>query len=380
VTSKRKKIRVAFSKNRQKRTRSQDLTRSAFQDMEAVEDLSTGERVSGKGDVTRRRTIIAAEGDDQGADSSAPHRIAVDETECLRGRTLFAVGANHCRVQTGDGREYDCAIRRVVRTLARDTRNAVVAGDEVLFRPTGDASGVIERVEPRHGVLSRGSDRREHVIAANIDQALIVVSAADPPLKPGVVDRFLVSAERGGVGGVVCINKVDLVDPVALQPIAGMYAQLGYDVVLTSIVSGAGLARVRQLLRGRQTVISGQSGVGKSSLLNAVQSDLGRLVGEVSGDSGKGRHTTRVAELLQLEFGGWVIDTPGVRQFELWDVLPEEVEGFFVEFRPFVAACRFPDCTHRHEASCGVLRAVADGCIARMRYDSYVRIVSGDDA
>ena len=380
MSSKRKKIRVAFSKNRQKRTRSQDLTRSAFHDMEAVEDLSTGERVSGKGDVTRRRTIIAAEGDEQDADTAAPHRIAVDEAACLRGRTLFAVGANNCRVRTQDGREYDCAIRRVVRTLARDTRNAVVAGDEVVFRPTGDASGVIERVEPRHGVLSRGSDRREHVIAANIDQALIVVSAADPPLKPGVVDRFLVSAERGGVGGVVCINKVDLVDVVALQPITGMYAQLGYDVVLTSVVSGAGLARVRQLLSGRQTVISGQSGVGKSSLLNAVQSDLGRRVGEVSGDSGKGRHTTRVAELLPLEFGGWVIDTPGVRQFELWDVLPEEVEGFFVEFRPFVAACRFPDCTHRHEASCGVQRAVADGCIARMRYDSYVRIVSGDDA
>ncbi len=378
MTSKRnKKIRVAFSKNRQKRARSQDLTRSAQRDMESVEDLSTTERVSGKGDVTRRRTIIASE-DDSAA--SGVHRIAVDEAACISGRVLFAVGANHCRVRTDDGREFECAIRRVVRTLARETRNAVVAGDQVLFQPTGETAGVIERVEPRHGVLSRGSDRREHVIAANIDQALVVVSAADPPLKPGVIDRFLVSAERGGVRGVVCINKVDLVDLTALQPIAGVYARMGYDVVLTSVVSGAGIARVRQLLRGRETVISGQSGVGKSSLLNEVQPELGRRVGEVSVDSGKGRHTTRVAELLPLDTGGWVIDTPGVRQFELWDVIPEEVEGFFREFRPFVALCRFPDCTHVHESGCGVQQAVNDGCIARMRYDSYVRIVSGDDA
>jgi ribosome biogenesis GTPase len=137
--------------------------------------------------------------------------------------------------------------------------------------------------------------------------------------------------------------------------------------------------RLRALLRGRETVVSGQSGVGKSSLLNAVQPGLGRRIGEVSGETGKGRHTTRVAELLPLSFGGWVIDTPGVRQFELWDVIPEEVEGYFREFRAFVASCRFPDCTHVHEAGCGVKRAVEDGCISRMRYDSYVRIVTGDD-
>lgn len=376
MTSKRKKkIRVAFSKNRQKRTRSEDLTRAALRDLESVEDLSANERVSGKGDLTRRRTIIAAE-----AGAEAPvHQRDVDESACLRGRILYAIGANHCRVRTEDGREFECAIRRVVRTLARDTRNAVVAGDEVLFLPTAAETGVIERIEPRRGVLSRGSDRREHVIASNIDQAVIVVSAADPPLKPGVVDRFLVSAERGGVGAVVCINKLDLADPAALQPISGVYAQLGYDVVLASARTGAGVARLRALIRHKTSVISGQSGVGKSSLLNVVEPGLGREVGEVSSDSRKGRHTTRVATMLPLSFGGWVIDTPGVRQFELWDVIPAEVEGYFREFRPFVAACRFPDCTHVHETGCAVRRAVDEGCIARIRYESYVRIVAGDD-
>jgi ribosome biogenesis GTPase len=278
-----------------------------------------------------------------------------------------------------DGREFECAVRRVVRTMARETRNAVVAGDEVLLLPTGAGTGVIERVEPRRGVLSRGSDRREHVIAANVDQALIVISAAEPPLKPGVIDRFLVSAERGGVAAIVCINKLDLADAVALQPISGIYGQLGYDVVLTSARTGAGLARLRALLRGRTTVVAGQSGVGKSSLLNAIQPGLARPVGAVSEESRKGRHTTRVAELLPLSVGGWIIDTPGVRQIELWDVIPAEVEGYYREFRPFVAACRFPDCTHLHEADCGVRQAVEDGCIARIRYESFVRIVTGDD-
>jgi ribosome biogenesis GTPase len=372
----KKKIRVAFAKNRKKRHRSQGLTRSAHRDLEALEDLATTERVSGKGDLTRRRTVIAARTDSpEGGDPL----IDVDLAACVAGRVLYAIGANRCHVRLDDGRLVDCVVRRLVRTIARDARNAVVAGDRVQVRLTDGGTGFVARVDPRRATLSRGHGGREHVIAANVDLAVIVVSSVDPPLKLGVVDRFIICAERGRIRPVICINKVDLADAVALQPIAGVYARIGYDVVLTSAPRGHGLARLSQLLRGRQAVFAGQSGVGKSSLLNALQPDLALRTGEVSGDSGKGRHTTRVAELISIGDDAWVIDTPGIRQLELWDVIPEEVEGYFREFRPFVPRCRFPDCTHTHEAHCGVVRAVDEGHISRLRYESYLRIVTGDE-
>lgn len=370
----KRKIRVAFTKNRKNRARAQELTRDVLRDEEQVEDASTSERISGKGALSRRRTIMAAETGDGGA-----ARIDVDSGACVPARVMYSIGANRCRVRNDAGEERECTVRRVVRTLESSARNAVVPGDHVLLRPLDELTGVIERVEPRHGVLSRHAGRKEHIIAANVDQAVIVVSAAQPQFKPGVVDRFIVSAERGGIRPVICINKVDLIDPVELQPAAGVYAQLGYDVVLVSALRGAGVERLRALLRGRQSVVSGQSGVGKSSLLNAVEPGLARHTSGVSTDTGKGRHTTRVAEMLPLSCGGWVIDTPGIRQLELWDVIPEEVEGYFREFRPFVARCKFPDCSHLHETGCAVRAAVEEGCISRMRYASFVRIVTGDD-
>ena len=154
---------------------------------------------------------------------------------------------------------------------------------------------------------------------------------------------------------------------------------MGYEVVLASASTGTGVRRIKALLQNKQTVLAGQSGVGKSSLLNALQPGLGLRVGTVSTDSGKGTHTTRSANLLQLEFGGWVVDTPGLRQFELWDVIPEEVEGFFVEFPPFVTRCQFPDCSHTHEEGCNVKRAVLSGLISSERYASYCRILTDRD-
>jgi ribosome biogenesis GTPase len=371
VSKQRRKVRVDFRKNRETRSRTQDFTQRSLDDLEAAADLDQGERLSGKGELTRRRTVIA---DERGA------QRVVDETVCLRGRVLQAIGSNRCIVQTDDGRHWNCTVRRVVRTLSRDVRNAVVAGDEVLFLPAGDGTGVIERVEPRRSVVSRGSARHEHVIVANVDRVVVVASAAEPGLKPALIDRFLVSAGKGNVRPIVCINKADLADAVALQPVAGVYARLGCDVVLTSVVTGAGIDRLRTLLAGHETVFAGQSGVGKSSLINAVAPELAQRTGAVSGDTGKGRHTTRVAELLPLAGGGWIVDTPGIRQMQLWDVAPGEVEGYFVEFRPFVAMCRFPDCTHTHEDGCAVKDAVTDGLIARTRFEGYLRILLGDDS
>ena len=404
AAGKGKKVRVDFRKNRGNRTRVNDLTREVAPAAGGGDaDALTGtERLSGKGDLSRRRTVVAEERDGQLIRE-------VDAVGCVSGRVVSAIGL-HCLVEReepgdpGDGERYECTVRRVLRTLARDGRNAVVTGDRVLIRPQtaegvrDDPDGpekrmaVVERVEPRHGVLSREHKNREHVLVANVDRTLIVVSAADPPLKPALIDRMLVSAEKGGVAAAVVVNKCDLpdADPALLRETAALYESLGYPTVLASARTGAGVDRVHALLADSQTVLAGQSGVGKSSLLNRVDPGWSLRVGEVSGWTGKGTHTTRRAILLRLSPQapqaddlssppGWVADTPGVRQFALWDVADWEVEAYFREFQPHIPHCKFPDCTHTHEEGCAVKAAVLDGAISRQRYDSYVRIVSGAD-
>lgn len=368
-----RKIRVDFRKNRNQAARQNDLTREVNAESLDLDRVQKEERVSGKGKQSRRRTVIGKLGDNDQI------ILDVDESVCRRGRVLSAIGATQCTVQAEDGKIYDCTVRRVLRTLTRDARNVVVTGDKVLFQPQDDKQGVIERVEPRQGILARGHQHKQHILVANITQVLIVSSADDPPLKPALIDRFLVTAGKGEVRGLVCINKCDLVDLAELQPILGLYSRLGVPIVPTSIRTGLGIQRLRDLIRNESTVISGQSGVGKSSLLNAIQPGLKLDTGEVSETSKKGKHTTRVARLLQLDAGGWVVDTPGIRQMELWDVHPGEVEAYFVEFRPFVPLCRFPNCLHIEEEGCAVKSAVRQDLISITRYESYLRIVSGDD-
>ncbi len=375
---KKQKLRVDFRKNRQKRSRHNDITRQV--DLESddnaaaahLEDLPSSERLSGKGALTRRRTVIA----DVQETGDGQIVIEVDESKCQRGRVITPIGLNSM-VQGDDGKRYECTVRRLIRTLTRDGRNAVVAGDWVLFEPQEEGRGHIQRVEPRKSVLARGSKRFEHVIVANVDQVVIVVSVGEPALKLSLIDRFVISATKGDADVVICVNKADLMDPVELQPILGRYGQLGYQTVLVSAATGSGIDRLRELLRDRQSVFTGQSGVGKSSLLNVVQPGLGLQTGEICSWNTKGRHTTRTARLIELHSGGWVVDTPGIRQMELWDVSPDEVEGYFVEFRPFVAYCGFPDCTHTHEGNCQVKLAVKGGLISRARYDSYLRVRTG---
>ncbi|MHC4875113.1 MAG: ribosome small subunit-dependent GTPase A [Planctomycetota bacterium] len=376
----KQKQRVAFRKNRGKRSRKSNLTREVeiarADDAEAamIEDLPTEERLSGKGELTRQRTIIVGDVDEETGETIRD----VDQSTVQRGRVLSSAGLNSI-VQAENGQQFECTVRRIVRTLARETRNAVVAGDWVLFQQLDDQYGVIERVEPRRSTLSRGSRRHEHIIVSNVDQVVIVVSAVDPPLKPSLIDRFIISAAKGETDAIVCVNKADLADRAELQPILGLYASLGYQSVMTSAETGDGITSLRKLLVERQSVFTGQSGVGKSSLLNRIQPNLALETGSVSSWSHKGKHTTRRAVLLPLDSGGWLVDTPGIRQLGLWDVIPEEVEGFFVEFRPFVAFCRFPNCSHTHESGCRVKDAVASGLISHSRYVSYLRIMSGQE-
>ncbi len=378
----KKKIRVEMRKNLMKRHREKDLTRD-YRGGEVPEDIETAEPVRAKGALSRRRTVVTdtADADDAAAAAALP---AVDPNQCVRGRVLRVHGLLSF-VQGDDGHVYRCAVRRLLKSLATEERNVVVCGDVVWVRPaphsggpSGEREGLIEKVEPRHGVLTRASRGKEHVIVANIDQVAIVISLRQPELKPHLIDRYLAAAQQGGLQPLILLNKVDLVpDPATLQPLIGYYAQIDIPVLLTSAVTGHGIDRLREYLTGRMTVFSGQSGVGKSSLLNAVQPGLGLAVRSVSEATEKGRHTTTYAQLIRLAFGGWVVDTPGIRQMELWDVIPEEVEGFFPEFRPFVPLCAFPDCTHTHEKGCAIQRAVARDQISLRRYHSYLGMFRG---
>lgn len=382
--AKKKKIRVDLRKNRNTKPRDRQWTRGYQEHGFTDQSVPQEERVRAKGDLSRRRTIVQEENAPAAQGQESAEMPAVDTAECRPGRVV-RVYRDVCIVQGEDGREFRCAVRWLLRSLTIDERNIVTTGDRVWFRPEGQLSGevegspegVIERVEPRHGVLTRASRGREHVLVANVDQVVFVLSLVEPDLKPHLVDRFLASALKGEVRAMLCLNKADLTDPVLYQPLVGFYNQLGVPTILTSATSGLGIEELRSWLRGAQTVFTGQSGVGKSSLLNAVQPDLGLRVREVSEVNQKGRHTTTTAELIRLEFGGWVVDTPGVRQFQLYDTLAEEVEGYFVEFRPFVAQCGFPDCTHTHEDRCAVKRAVYRRQLSAERYTSYLGMVAG---
>jgi ribosome biogenesis GTPase len=369
--AKKKKIRVELRKNRSQPPRKRGWTQGYGDPANENESAVGHERVRAKGELSRKRTIIQ---DDSATDAAG--MPAADPATCVPGRVLRIHGLASV-VQTADGREIRCTIRRVLKNLASDERNVVATGDRVWVRPTMNDEGVIERVEPRHGCLTRASRKREHVLVANVDQLVIVMALVEPALKPHLIDRYLASAAQGCIAPIICLNKVDLVDPAEFQPLVGFYSQLGIPTLLTSAVAGTGIDRLRKLLKDRQTAFSGQSGVGKSSLLNAVQPELGLHVREVSDVNEKGQHTTTTASLLPLSFGGWVVDTPGIRQFELWDMIPEEVEGFFPEFRPYVHLCGFPDCTHTHEDNCAVKEAAAHRYISQARYFSYLGIFTG---
>jgi len=344
-------VRAQFRKRNDGRTRKKDFTREFSEDAEKLEDSTHNERVSGKGSLTRKRTVTgtAASSEDQ---SGFQVELDVEGADYQPGRVIRVHGLTSI-VRVENGTEYKCTVRGILKSLATELQHVVVAGDFVTILVSGDETdenqAVIVRVEPRRNQICRTSRKRQQIIVSNIDLAFIVASAAEPLLKPNLVDRYLVSAEKACIQPVIVINKVDLVELADLQPVVGVWSQLGYPVVLTSVKTGLGIERLRHLVKGRDSVVTGQSGVGK--------------VGSVSGDNNKGRHTTTSAELIQLECGGHLIDTPGIRQFQLWDVIAEEVVGLFRDIRPFINGCRFPDCSHTHEDDCAVKWAVADGKI-----------------
>lgn len=266
-------------------------------------------------------------------------------------------------------------------TKERLETDVIALGDKVQVEVLPDGKASIEVIEERERVLSRQAPGREieQVLVANPDQAIIVFACADPDPNFRLLDRFLVMTEREEIPAQIVANKLDLVSPRSARAEFGEYKKIGYPVHYTSALTGKGVSKLRKALAGKLSVLAGPSGAGKSTLLNAIQRGLGLRTQEVSEATGKGVHTTVVPELLALDVGGYVADTPGLKALALWDIEPEELDAYFIEMRDLVAECEFSDCMHIHEPGCAVIEAVERGDISPERYDSYLRIRSGEE-
>lgn len=264
------------------------------------------------------------------------------------------------------------------------TRDLIAVGDRVEVSIQEDGTAMIEEIEERHSKFSRlaptARGEYEQIIIANLDQVILTFACLDPEPNLRMLDRFLIIAEEQGIPPIIIANKLDLVGWRTARLFFGHYKKLGYKLIYTSAKRKIGVRKLRKLLKGKLSVFVGPSGVGKSSLLNAVQPGLGLSVSKVSQSTGKGRHTTVVREMFPLENGGgYVSDTPGLKALALWDIEPEELDGYFPEIAARVADCQFSSCTHLEEPGCAVIEAVEKGKIHPERYESYLRLRFGEE-
>lgn len=298
-------------------------------------------------------------------------------SERRRGTVLLATGG-FFDVLTGQG-VVRCRMRGRLKKERRKTDLCVI-GDEVEVRVEEGGVGTLEEVLPRRSRFSRqqpgrgGARFKEDVLVANLDQVVIVFSFGTPPLRPRMLDRFLVIAEHNHVEAVIVCNKVDAETGPETRDLLESYRALGYRVLYTSARTGAGIDALGALLEGRLSALTGPSGAGKSSLINAIHPELDLRVGGTSDAHGKGRHTTRVATLHPLPGGGFVADTPGIRELGAFEIPKGELASCFPEMRPFLGRCAFRSCEHIHEPGCEVMAAVDRGEISEARYDSYTRL------
>jgi ribosome biogenesis GTPase len=259
----------------------------------------------------------------------------------------------------------------------------VAVGDTVQVMLQSDGTGAIEKIEPRRRALVRlaptphGEFRQ--ILLSNSDQVILVFACSHPEPHLRMLDRFLVICEKQEIPVLIVANKTDLVGDDHARALFGRYEAIGYTVLYTSVVEGKGITEFNSYLAGKISGLAGPSGVGKTSLLNAVQPELGLKVNQVSAMTLRGMHTTVVRTLFNLGQGGYIADLPGLRSLALWDTEPEELDGYFVEFPQFVSQCQFNDCTHNQEPDCAIRKAVEDGAIHPQRYISYLRLRAGDD-
>lgn len=293
-------------------------------------------------------------------------------TEPTWGLVTRAIGAAF-DVRTGT-RTLTCVVTGNLRKDAGRISSPVVVGDQVQVEELPDGAGLIRTLAPRRTEFRRVRARKPpQVLAANIDQALVAVASAEPAPNFSLVDRFLLAVRVAGLPAHLIVTKSDLLVPAVREQFA-IYAGIGFPLRFTSAVSGEGLEAVRALVKDRVSLITGTSGVGKSSLLNALEPGLGLQVGQVSASTGKGKHTTRDFRLIPLAEGGWVADTPGMRDLYVWDVPREMVYLAFPELEPYLGFCRFANCGHGGEPGCAIARAAAENAIHPWRLASFLEI------
>ncbi|MCR5114640.1 MAG: ribosome small subunit-dependent GTPase A [Bacteroidales bacterium] len=304
-------------------------------------------------------------------------------SELVAGLVMRSTGSWY-EVRTDDGDIVSCRLRGQFRTKGIKTTNPVVVGDRVRFLVEKDGCGYITTLEPRRNFIDRKStnlSKISHIIAANIDQAFLVVTLRDPRTSLGFIDRFLVAAEGFRIHTHLIFNKIDIYSEEEKEEIAALeaiYEKIGYPTLRTSTVTGEGMAELKALMAGKVSLFSGHSGVGKSAIINHIDPTLNLKVGKISDVHSKGTHTTTFASMFAVG-DGFLIDTPGVKEFGLIRYRPEEIRDYFPEIRKYNNCCRFSDCSHTHEPGCAVLQALEEGEIAPHRYENYLNILNDSD-
>ena len=280
-------------------------------------------------------------------------------------------------VLTDDGQLLECKVKGNFRIKGIRSTNPVAVGDRVTV---GEGNWIVD-IEDRRNYIIRKSinlSKQSHILAANVDQALLVVTVVNPQTSTTFIDRFLASAEAYRVPVILVFNKTDLLDDDLRryqEALVHLYHTIGYTCLQISATTGSGIDDIRSLLEGKITLLSGNSGVGKSTLINRLVPDANLRTGEISDAHNTGQHTTTFSEMIPLESSGWVIDTPGIKGFGTFDMEPEELTSYFKEIFRFSKDCRFSNCTHTHEPGCAVLKALEDHYIAESRYQSYLSML-----
>ena len=324
-----------------------------------------------------RRDSVSRDAAEPGLQTQVADAGLWDDSSVAGAATVAAIRGQSASVLLDAG-----FVERAVNNLkTEEYPDGAVPGDRVEIE-ISDGTGHIASIEPRRSKLVRlrpEDGRRvlakEHVIAANVDIAVIVGSTTSPPFRPRLIDRYLVMCQYGGVEPVICVNKIDLQQPD--EAVLAIYAEIGVTWTAVSVVTGEGMEKLQQILTGKTGVLVGHSGVGKSSIINALTGEAALQVGAV-GTERRGRHTTSLSKMVEWSTESFLIDTPGIRSFGLWDIDANTLGAYFPEFDEYIENCHYRDCTHDSEPDCAVRAATDDGHIARARFDSYLRMLSED--